>query len=783
MSYQPYYIANYDEDGGLDQSHEPFLIPEKAFPVLEDAYVWRGRVRRREGFSFLGRLKRTLTATAMGNIDSGAGPFPTTVTINLFTALSLLATEPNAQLVPGTAADPIVITIAGAPATLTDNLGDGTMTIAGAGSANITSANLCYATGVLTLVFSGAFGPLAATITTIYYPGLPVMGLPRQETNAINEEDLIAFDTKYAYRYTGGQFARLGTTVWNGDDSEFFWCTNYYKNANGKLLWATNFHRGGPANDPIYYWDSTTWTAFRPILRADNAANPSMLLQARVILPYKDHLIALNTWEGNDTLGTGTQFGNRIRFSWNGDPTIIGVVAAGPVWTTIGAWADDIPGYGGYLDLPTSEQIITAEFIKDTLIVKCERSSWKLIQTGNKALPFLTEKINTELGSESTFSVVPFDRGVLTVGNYGITTDDTVNVTRIDQKIPDAAFFFNNSFDGVKRIHGIRDFANELVYWNYPSSQNDAKFPDKVLVYNYRNNTYAIFNDSFTCFGYFQRTSDKTWADYTDFPWSDWISKWSSGATQSRYPSLVGGNQHGFVLELNSDSYNDTSLTITGIDSSVSPTLLTIPNHNLQTGQFIEITGIISSGVPDYATALNGSIFKVFVRSANTLQLLDSLGNIVDFGGVAGTYIGEGKITPVNNINITTKVFSPFYDQGGQARLAYVDFLLDTTRNGEIASYVYLDENDSIPINYENPGSGNLGKSIVYTKPENAALIPFQTYQNKIWHRVYVQAVCQNFSVQLTMNDAQMFNKEINVNDIVLHAMVLYVSKNARLVQ
>ena len=42
-------ISNYET--ALEKDKEPFLINEKAFPVLEDAYVFRGRVKRRFGFN------------------------------------------------------------------------------------------------------------------------------------------------------------------------------------------------------------------------------------------------------------------------------------------------------------------------------------------------------------------------------------------------------------------------------------------------------------------------------------------------------------------------------------------------------------------------------------------------------------------------------------------------------------------------------------------------------------------------------------------------------------
>ena len=43
MSYQPYYITQYEQETGLENYFQSFLLPEKAFPVIEDAYCWRGR--------------------------------------------------------------------------------------------------------------------------------------------------------------------------------------------------------------------------------------------------------------------------------------------------------------------------------------------------------------------------------------------------------------------------------------------------------------------------------------------------------------------------------------------------------------------------------------------------------------------------------------------------------------------------------------------------------------------------------------------------------------------
>src|SRR4029077_9716800 len=63
-------------------------------------------------------------------------------------------------------------------------------------------------------------------------------------------------------------------------------------------------------------------------------------------------------------------FQQRVRFSQNGDPT-----------DTANGWLEDVPGRGGYIDAPTKEAIISAEFLRDRLIVFFERSTWELVYT------------------------------------------------------------------------------------------------------------------------------------------------------------------------------------------------------------------------------------------------------------------------------------------------------------------------------------------------------------------------------------------------------------------
>lgn len=804
MTYQPHYIAAFDENSGLQNYNEAFLLPEKSYPILEDAYVWRGMTRKRKGFTHLGRLRRILTLVNIPNIQSGAGPFPATVSINVFTTMGILPTEPYAELQKGSATEPLVINIAGG-ITLTDVTGTGILVPAG--TALIDSATINYSTGVLTVVFNAAFGPLAATITGSYYPSLPVMGLRSRENDGVNEEDLIAFDTKYAYFFILAfqELSPSPATVWHGTDHDFFWTTNYYIDTraadplnpsygNGKkLFWATNFNLGV---DPIRINNTVVWSDFIPILTADNAATPTKLYGCRLLIPYKNRLIAMNTWEGG-TQGTSVAHPNRIRFSQNGTPLTIGVVAAGPKWTTVGSWASDIPGYGGWIDLPTQENIVSAAFVKDTILVKCERSSYKLIYTGIPSIPFTFEKINSEMGCESTFSPVQFDEGVLTVGNNAITGDDSVSVSRIDESIPNFIFTINNDKFGTYRVYGIRNFVDELVFWCYPDNSDNINFPNKILVYNYKNKSFSIFNDSFTCFGYFQQTVDKTWDQLPYSSWDEWTDPWNNGSAQSYHLNILGGNQQGYVSTLFNNSINGISLSIRAITPIFDPiTFLangaaqfTVINHNLASGTIVKVLDVICDpdpSVPDYTT-INNINYIVRVIDEDTITLQTHASPSAPYVDVmfddGGTYYGGGHLIVKNNFNITTKVFAPFYEQDGQVRLGYIDYFIGKTTYGEVTADVFIDEANGMSQTSPIINSGNMGSNILLTRPENTTLIPYQTLQSKIWHRQFVQSICQNFQIKLSMSEQQMLSENICNQDFVLHAIAFYITKNARLVQ
>lgn len=726
MTLKSYLIGPQTE--GMQNDIKPFFIQENAYFDLEDVYVWRDRVRKRFGYSLIG--SNDLNSRLRINIGTtdGAGNFSVTV--------------------PG-----IIFKIG-----QTFSIGTQVFTVFQLGTPgamlSTSAATGTYNTNTGAVVISGSL----ALTSVFFYPAEPVMGLLLREESTVNVETVIGFDTQFAYTFNGTSWSRLGTAIWTGSNSNFFWGTNYRgTNPSDTFFYVVNYI---PA-DRINYipQGSTTWTQIRPVL--NSGGTNRFLDTARIILPFKDRLLVFNTQENEG--GNNIIYPNRVRYSQNGDPT-----------NPATSWLDDVSGRGGFVDAPISQQIITAEFIKDHLIVYFERSTWELIYTGNQAFPFRWQQINAELGCESTFSVIGFDTAVLGVGNVGVHNCNGVNVVRIDEKIPDEVFKIHNGNDGPARVYGIRDYFNELVYWAFPDDGTTTVFPTRVLLYNYRNNTWAFFNDSFTCFGYFQTLSDLTWATVQNqFPtWESWNNTWGTGFFQKSFPAIIAGNQQGFVVKLNNDlPQNSQSLYITNMVSGTQ--LITIVDHNLKDGDYIliEESNGITIVVNTVTVSINGFVFVVKRIDANTIKIDQTF---------SGTYTGGGKLSRISNITIKTKQFNPGTPIGQQSKFAYIDFLLDQTDFGEVTLDYAIDTSpNGVFQDLIAPGIV-LGNAILYTRKEDIDLR--QVDQQQIWHRFYTQAQSEFIQLFFSMSDTQMKDLHISRSQFILHMYLIYVAPTGRLI-
>lgn len=728
MAFDRYLIAPIGT--GLESDITPWLIPEDAFTLMENAYLYQGRVVKRFGTSFMvvDPLKSRL-GVLLGTTD-GAGNLSGTV------PGSAGSFGVGQQFSIGS----IIYTVnaTGTPATL---LKTGATTTA------------TYNTTTGAYVFAGA--PINTDV--YYYPAQPVMGIAVYESGAINNQPTFAWDQQFVYKFNAGnRWLRetTGTPLWHGTVNDFFWATTWHSVAQTKVMFVTNFFgvkNGAVAatDDPIWSYDGTTWAVFRPVfLTAGNRVHG-----ARIIIAFKGRLLLLNTVESDAATTTNTQFVNRCRFS----------AFASPLATA--AWYE--PGQtgalgGGFLDADTEEAIVSAEFIKDRLIVYFEQSTWELVYTNNSAQPFLWQKINTELGSTSTFSTVPFDKAVLTIGSTGVNSCNGSNVERIDQKIPLDVLKFNQNPLAVAHVQGIRDYEKELVYWSFTSNKRTTApyFANNILVYNYRLNTWSFFRDNLTCFGYFEQAQDTTWAN-SDFTWEQADFSWNSYETQANSRRILAGTTNGYVVQILPErARNESCMQITDITSVGGKTRLKIINHVLDsTYDFIYITNC--SGV----TTFNDAIYKV-------TAIIDD--NTIEIGPIpfVGTYTGGGRAAIVSNIKFRTKLLNPYVNTGRNVYLSRIDFCVQTTAAGQV-SVDGFPSSSIVAVGNQTLSPGvPLGTGVLETSPYPD--VNFEALQTRLWHSMYFQFEGEFVQIQVYMRDAQMTNKNIAFSAFELEGMILW---------
>lgn len=749
---------------GFETYLKPWLIPDDAFETLQNAYSWRGRIRKRFGAQLMGSAV----------FGSQTAPLLSRLRINIGTV--------NSHTIPGVATQLKIGQMF--------SVGNDIFTVWQLG-ANVTTlstnaaatATINSTTNPNTVVFTGEPGGS----TVYYYPANPVMGLTIYEdyTSAFNNDPAYAFDTQFAYVFTAGSWQRSGAALFHGTNLNLFWSTNWRgATPDIKVLFTTNFNFTLPnpavTDDPIWWTvDGASWTAgsgtnafyFLP----SNAAPKTKpyVKTARILLPFQERLLLLNTIEndnpnGDGTLGTNTQYRNRCRYSAISDPF------QQNAWYEQGERDNggtdvSLPIGAGFLDASTDEEIISAAFIKNRLIVYFEFSTWELVYLNNPIDPFRWQKLSDSLGSQSTFSSIPFDKQILTMGTTGVHSCNGSTVDRIDDKIPDTVFQIRQQNLGDQRVWGIRDFYTELVYWTYPSvvanlSTNNI-FPNQVLVYNYRTGSWATNTDSITAFGYFEQSVNKTWA-MSETVWELNTEAWSSGENQQNFRQVIAGNQEGYTFVVDADSTrNAPVLQVTNIVVSGAQVILTIVNHNLVAGEYIYLENM--SGVT-FPTPANEGIFQVYsVPSVDTVRIVATM---------LGTYLGGGTVTRVSNYNILSKQWNPYVNKDRNVYLSKINFCTEKTAFGEV-TVNYLPSYARLDMLQEAADTGTLlGTNVLETFPG----LGLEQVQDRTWHPVYFQSDGEAIQINVYMKDdpdltkSQIRRRNVAFSDFQLEGMVLY---------
>lgn len=750
------FLVTFQNNTASQQSNlKPWLIADNAFENLFDAYVWRGRVKKRFGSQYMveGNALSSQLRINLGNTSDPAGNLAGNVPGNHY-GIGQMFTCGNEIYTVNALGAPANMLINGSATTATYNTATGAYNIAGA--------------------------PPATAV--YFYPADPVMGIFQYEKNGpINENPSYAFDTQFSYTFAGTAWEGVDTaaTVFTGGDDNFFWLWNYVGSSlDEPAMYVTNYYYNSstyaPGDEMKYTVNGTAWNKFEPVYAYDGAPaiKTGIVSTCRLIVNFKGRLILLNTIESDPGAArVYKKYGSRARFSAFGSPLPADGTTVSSAWLQQGQnWTGTTSIGANAIDALTQEEIISCSFIRDRLIVFFENSTWELVYTGNQLAPFLWQQINSELGAESTFSRIEFDRTTLTVGNVGIHACNGTNVARIDEKIPGFVFEIGNLDTNPVRVGGIRDFYNELACWTINQTNinnlSTQYFPNRMLIYNYITDSWAIFQDTVTTFGYWDEATAPTWASM-DITWEEADMTWNSGVLNSGNKLVLAGNQEGFIYIIRPErSLKSHDLYVTDVATVAGATRFTVVNHMMQEGDYIVTT--LDAAVPEFDFVVH-----------TVTNVIDTNNFEVDTP-LTSTYTGGMYMLRLPATRIKTAQWNPFTKIGNTVYLSKVDFLVDRTDNGQIFVNYYPSSGNLGTVEQGAATGALLGNSILETSPYE--LEDYENQQARLWHTLYFQAEGNVIQLEIYWTEDQYkvpLNEENDyawMDDLQIHAFLLYVT-------
>jgi hypothetical protein len=666
---------------------------------------------------------------------------------------------------------------------------------------------------------AGALGPPAFVILTI--PGHGLVAGDFIFINEIQGMTGINFQTGYVVVIIDPNTvivelpnAVIGGVYVSGGIAQYL--TNRADPTLDGIRWYDGDPTNGNATNPVLS-GNLGWVNFAPPLSqlsysiADLPPAQYYLVGARMIVPFKDRLLFLGPVIQTSSANSQIYLQDSIIYSQNGTPYYTASYTNSPnaaidtptsaanifhpilvpinQTATSTAYFEDQSGFGGFITAGIDQPITTVSANEDVLIVGFATLQSRLIYSGNDLVPFNFFVINSELGSASTFSAINMDKGVLTRGSRGFIITAQVGAERFDLDIPDSVFQINLVQNGNERFCAQRDFISEWVYFTYRSNSAISKFPSQTLLYNYRDNSWATFNESYTTYGSFRRVTGFTWATVGNtYPtWSVWNAPWNAGASTLLQQDVIAGNQQGFVIfRDNGTTTEANSLYI----QSISGSTVISPSHGLNRGDYIVISGALGT----IGSLINGKIFSVNgTPTEDSFILNPSIGS--------GTYLGGGLIKRMYVPFVQTKQFPMAWGLGRKTRIGVQQYLLTTTAKSQITLLIYLSQDANNAYNngpiIPASGSENYGliySQVLFTCPEssNLGLTPANTNlqmislinstgtnatspQSQIWHRVNTSLIGDTVQLAFTLSDAQMRQESFinQFDEIELHGAIL----------
>jgi len=527
------------------------------------------------------------------------------------------------------------------------------------------------------------------------FPPSRVMGI-FEFTKPNGDKELLVADTNYLYKYdtTSGLFVKInfagslaaypGFRI-TGKDQYISGVSYPTATDTPRFVFTSSGINISGATSGIFFYDGSNVYCYTNVADNPNYAPPQQgaLISATYVLWFNGRInficptiAGLTTITYNHSVlysGIKNSLGNGDKFNVSGS----GLFSAGTFYYITGA-----------------------TILGEIMVLNFNRMAFTLEKTRDVFNPYYGRQVPGVLGTDAKFSAVSYGETVKSVGRTGILAADGRSNLRIDNKIP------NFTADNIGQIpfnliYGGFDRVNNQFLWTYPSEE-ESLTQDSVLVSNYEEDTWSVYDQRFSVLGQTDIGLNLTWDDIDGVASGN--PSWARMDTTEEIWDLIGlgesvqktlaGDDLGFVYDIN-QTYNDYVTSISGADSNATVTL-TVAANAMQPGDMVTVSNVV--GMVD----ANGDSINNFDTTTNTLislpyLVLSSTPTTITLNvdsTIYSAYISGGTVSKVIEFSAETIPFNPYREQGRKCYVSHVDFLIENN-GGSLMVDVYADQSET----------------------------------------------------------------------------------------
>ena len=298
---------------------------------------------------------------------------------------------------------------------------------------------------------------------------------------------------------------------------------------------------------------------------------------------------------------------------------------------------------------------------------------------------------------QGMLSAVSWADKVRSIGRTGILAQDGRQNLRCDNKIP---YFTANDIDQLlfNLTYGGFDRLNNQFLWSYKQSGTDSETQNSVLVGNYEENTWSIYDQRFSVFGQTDLGLNLAWDDIDEASgnesWETWDTTeeiWDRIGLGLAVQKTLAGDDLGFIYELNKD-FDDYFSNISAITLGATTTL-TVSACAILPGDLVTIENVEglldehgNSGINNYDPTIDNPNYEPYVVLASTPTSI----TINLDSSLFTPYVSGGSISKVISFSAKTIPFNPYRSEGRRCFVSHVEFLIDCN-GGSLKVDVYAD--------------------------------------------------------------------------------------------